>query len=297
MVEPALVEGSADERGAPEPKEGILGGLDEDYGAPRDIVVKKVVSADGTRIAYDKVGTGPPVVVVGGGLNDRVMFAPLAAIMSDRFTVYNYDRRGRGDSETGDPQRWTIQREIEDLAAVLAEVGEPSHVFANCTGGQVAILAAAEGVPMAKLSVYEPPYWSKPATEEQVALLRRLIDDDRREEAVTVFCRDVVGFLNDETIGEFKSHPAWQAFQTMVPSTYYDTLIGKDHVDVPIAQLRKISVPTLVMSGDETDPGTYDACVRIAQEVPGATLLTKEGYGHLFSQKAWAPALMDFLES
>jgi pimeloyl-ACP methyl ester carboxylesterase len=271
--------------------------LSEDYEGARDLPVEFVVSADGTKIAYEKVGSGPPVVVVGAGLNDRAMFTPLATIVSQRFTVYNYDRRGRGDSDTGDPQQWTIQREIEDLAAVLDAVGEPSHVFANCTGGMIAILAAASGVPMATLSLYEPPYWSPTTTDQQLRDLKQCIAEDRADDAVTIFARDIVGFITDDSLEEFKQHPAWSAFQTMVPSTYYDAMINRHHLQIPYQELPKITVPTLVMRGDEGPQEIRDACARIAQEIPQATLLTMSGHGHLFNQKAWSPMLMAFLES
>ncbi|GLF98768.1 alpha/beta fold hydrolase [Streptomyces yaizuensis] len=273
---------------------GILGDLDEDYGGTRDCPMETVVSADGTVIAYEKYGSGPPVVVIGGGLNDRAMFTPLSTIMSEHFTVYTYDRRGRGDSGYGDPDRWTIQREVEDLAAVLEAVGEPSHVFANCTGGMIAVLAAADGLPLLRLGLYEPPYWSSPTTAEQVETLKRLIAEDRREEVVTIFARDIVGFLDDESIVKFKTHPAWAAFQTMTPSTYYDALINRDHLDIPYDALHRIAVPTLVLRGDEGQREIHDACARIAVEVRGAKLVTMHGYDHLFDQKAGAPLLMEF---
>ncbi|MFC9255797.1 alpha/beta fold hydrolase [Amycolatopsis thailandensis] len=276
---------------------GILGDLNLDY-AEHESVLQKAVSADGTLIAYEQFGeTGPAVVVVGAGLNDRAMFTPLATAMSERFRVFNYDRRGRGESGNGDPDQWTIQLEIDDLRAVLEAVGEPCHVFANCTGGVIALLAAAGGAPMVKLALYEPPYWSETATAEQVAKLKQLIAEDRREEVVTIFARDVVGFIKDENIEHFKSHPAWKAFESMAPSTYYDAMISKDHLDIPYEEIRKITVPTLLMRGDDGIKEIHDACARIAEEIPRGELLTREGFDHLFDQKAWAPTLMEYFEA
>jgi len=287
---------------APAADEGVHGHVDglplgDDYEGPRDLVVEKVKSADGTTIAYEKSGSGPPVAVIGGGLNDKAMFTPLAQIMSERFTVYNYDRRGRGDSGYGDPDQWTIQREIEDLVAVLDAVGEPSFVFANCTGGMIAILAAAASVPMVKLGLYEPPYWSPPASAEQLVTLRQLIAEDRRDEVVTLFGRDIVRFMSDETLERFKGHPAWKAFESMAPSCYYDGIISKDHTQIPFAELPKIMVPTLVMSGCESAQAIQDACVRITEEIPHATLMKLEGQGHLFDQMTGSPLLAEFFES
>lgn len=273
---------------------GILGDLDVDYAERGTGGPEYAISADGTRIAYESTGSGPAVVVVGGGLNDRAMFSPFAELLSGNHTVYTYDRRGRGDSEWGDPDSWVIEREIEDLAAVLDVVEGPAHVFANCTGGMVALLAAARGVPVERLGLYEPPYWSTPTTGRQLSDLRRYIEEDRRDEVVTLFARDIVGFIDEESIEQFKSHPAWSAFKTMVRSTYYDALINRDHLEVPRAELRKITSPTLVLRGDIGQVNIHEACAAIAQEVPGARLLTMEGHDHLFNQKAGAPLLMEF---
>src|SRR4051812_41240828 len=178
--------------------------LTDDYAGPRDLPLQYVVSADGTRIAYEVSGDGPAVVIIGGGLNDRAMFTPFAQLLSPHFTVYNYDRRGRGDSEYGNPEHFSMEREIEDLAAVIAATGEPTSVFANCTGGMIAISAATAGVPMKKLGLYEPPYDSPRATAAQIALLKHFIVEDRRDDAVTLFARDMVRFVTPETLDHFK---------------------------------------------------------------------------------------------
>ncbi|SCL34478.1 Pimeloyl-ACP methyl ester carboxylesterase [Micromonospora nigra] len=268
--------------------------LTDDYAGPRDLPVETVVSADGTVIAYEKSGSGPPVVVIGGGLNDRAMFTPFAQLMSEHFTVYNYDRRGRGDSEYGDPERFTMDREVEDLAAVIAVTGEPTAVFANCTGGMIAIYAAAHGVPMSKLGLYEPPYNSPKATPAQIAQLKQFIEEDRREEAVTLFARDMVRFITEETLENFKQHPAWQAFKSMAPSALYDAVISVDHNAIPHGLLPKVEVPTLILSGCDSSAAIQAACVTLSQEIPNARLIRLEGEGHLFNQKVGAPLMAEF---
>ncbi|GIF72102.1 alpha/beta fold hydrolase [Asanoa siamensis] len=271
--------------------------LDDDYTGPRDLEMHTVTSADGTTIAYEIVGAGEPVVVIGGGLNDRAMFTPFASILSDRFKVYNYDRRGRGDSGTGDAKRYTLEREVEDLAAVLDAVGEPSHVFANCTGGMIAIHAAAAGVPMMKLGMYEPPYNSPKATQEQMDQLEKFIAEDRKEEAVTLFARDIVRFITPETLEHFKLHPAWQAFQTMAPSTIYDAIISAHHTNIPFSLLPQVTVPTLMLSGRDSSAAIQEACGIVAEGIPDCTLIRLEGEGHLFNQKTGAPIFADFFAS
>jgi pimeloyl-ACP methyl ester carboxylesterase len=271
--------------------------LTDDYAGPRNLPVEFVTSADGTAIAYERSGGGHPVVVIGGGLNDRAMFTPFATILSQQFTVFNYDRRGRGDSGYGDPAQFSMEREVEDLAAVIEATGEPTSVFANCTGGMIAIYAAAAGVPMAKLGMYEPPYNSPKATPAQIATLKKYIDEDRREEAVTIFARDMVRFITPETLENFKHHPAWAAFESMAPSAYYDAIISVDHNAIPHDLLPKVTVPTLILSGRDSSAAIQDACVTVASEIPNARLIRLEGEGHLFNQKTGAPHFAEFFGS
>ncbi|WP_407319835.1 alpha/beta hydrolase [Isoptericola halotolerans] len=271
--------------------------LDADYAAERDLPVELVTSADGTRIAYERSGTGRPVVIVGGGLNDRAMFRPMAGIMAERFTVYNYDRRGRGDSDLGDPDAWTLDTEVEDLRAVIEAVGEPCDVFGNCTGAMVAIEGAAAGLDIRRMALYEPPYRSPEATTEQLAAIRRLIDEERRGEIVEMFGRDIVGFISPEKMEYFKQHPAWAAFESMAYSAYYDAIISRDHTGIPFEKLPDVQVPTVVMRGDVGDGGIHDACVQIADGIPEAQLLTMRGCDHLLDQAAWSRYVMAFLEN
>lgn len=270
--------------------------LDADYAAGRGLPVEHVTSADGTRIAFERSGTGRPVVIVGGGLNDRAMFRPMAGIMSERFTVVNYDRRGRGASELGDPDAWTLDTEVEDLRAVIDAVGEPCDVFGNCTGGMVAIEAAAAGLPIRRMALYEPPYRSPEATTEQLAVIRGLIDEGRRGEIVELFGRDIVGFISPEKMEYFKQHPAWAAFESMAFSAYYDAIISRDHTGIPFAKLPLMQVPTVIMRGDVGDGGIHDACVQLAEGIPGAQLLTMKDRDHLLDQAAWSRYVMAFLE-
>ncbi|MFD1152116.1 alpha/beta fold hydrolase [Saccharothrix hoggarensis] len=268
--------------------------LEDDYAGPRNLPVDTVTSLDGTVIAYEKSGSGPPVVVIGGGLNDKAMFAPFAHMLSEHYTVYNVDRRGHGDSDYGDPEEYSIHREVEDLAAVIEVAGEPAAVFANCTGGMVAIQAAADGVPMRRLGMYEPPYDSPKATDEQLVELKRLVAAGLREEAVTLFGKDIVGFITDETLEKIKNHPAWQAFVSMAPSAVYDTIISQQHNAVPFDLLPKITVPTLIISGRKSTPSIQEACVTLADRIPDARLIRLPDEGHLYDQRKVAPLMADF---
>jgi pimeloyl-ACP methyl ester carboxylesterase len=284
-----------DEAGAA--ADGLDGLLDDDYAGDRDLPLHSVLSSDGTKIAYEVSGSGPAVVVIGGGLNDKDMMSPIALGMSERFKVYNYDRRGRGDSEYGDPDQYTIEREIDDLAAVIEATGEPAMVFGNCTGGIIAVHAAAAGVPMAKLALYEPPYLYPKITPDQMARLKQLLIEDRREEAVTLFGVEVVGFIAPEALEKFKLHPAWQGFEANAPSMLYDAIIDEQHSEIPYELLPKITAPTFLMCGSATASSIRQACDILAEELPHTSLVLMEGDGHLLDQKKCAPLVMDFFES
>src|SRR3712207_1174069 len=124
--------------------------------------METVTSSDGTIIAFDRLGDGPPVIAVCGAMCDRALMRPTAEELAKRFTVFNYDRRGRGDS--GDSQPYAAEREIEDLAALIAEAGGSASVYGHSSGAGLALHAAAADVPIARLVLHEPPY--APDTEE-----------------------------------------------------------------------------------------------------------------------------------
>ena len=115
-----------------------------------------VTSSDGTTIAYDRSGEGPPLVLIGGALSDRAAAGSLAEALAPRLTAIAYDRRGRGDS--GDTAPYAVEREIEDLEAIVAEAGGSAFVFGHSSGAALALEAAARGLPVTKLALYEPPF-------------------------------------------------------------------------------------------------------------------------------------------
>jgi pimeloyl-ACP methyl ester carboxylesterase len=117
---------------------------------------QRVCSADGTMIAFERAGQGPALILITGGLTDRTVTRSVAAELAPRFTVYAYDRRGRGSS--GDTAPYSAEREVEDLAAVIGAAGGPALVFGHSSGAVLALEAAARGLAITKLAAYEPPY-------------------------------------------------------------------------------------------------------------------------------------------
>jgi len=263
-----------------------------DY-ARRDLPIHTVTSADGTRIAYEKSGTGPAVVIVGGGLNEKAMHAELAERLSRRFTVYNYDRRARGDSDDRLRGDYCVDREIEDLAAVITAAGPHCNVFANCTGSMIAVPAAARGIPMGRLALYEPPYGGPKVPPGYLTDLQTLLAQDRRTEAVALFLKWDALFTDAE-IEFFKTHPIWPAFEAMARSMPYDSMLSDDAGAVPTAELARIPVPTLVLAGDESPEWMLDTCRGIAEGIPEGRFARMPSAGHLMDDVAGADLLAAF---
>src|ERR1700736_6015725 len=136
--------------------------------------METVTSKDGTTIAYDRRGDGLPVVLVGGAFNDRHTFADLAGVLSSEFTAVMYDRRGRGDS--GDTLPYVVEREIEDLEAVITAVGRPAFVHGQSSGGVLGLRAAAAGAPIRRLSMMEPPFRVEGAPPAPERYLETLVE-------------------------------------------------------------------------------------------------------------------------
>ena len=118
--------------------------------------VQSVVSRDGTQIAYEQSGAGPALILIGGAFGERTTAAGLAALLAPRFTVFAYDRRGRGGS--GDTPTYAVEREVEDLEALIDRAGGAAFVYGHSSGAALAIEASAEGLPIGRLVLYEPPY-------------------------------------------------------------------------------------------------------------------------------------------
>jgi pimeloyl-ACP methyl ester carboxylesterase len=169
----------------------------------------QVTSKDGTSIAYDRSGEGPAVILVGGGIVDRSENAPLAPVLATHFTVYNYDRRGRGDS--GDTKPYALEREFEDIAALIDDAGGTAYLYGVSSGAALALEAAAAGLPIAKVAAYEVPYSvSEGARErhlEYTEKVQSLLADDRRDDAMRLFMR--LAGAPEEAIAQAHNSPMW----------------------------------------------------------------------------------------
>ena len=254
-----------------------------------------ITSRDGTKIAYDKVGTGPVVILVLGALNSRKSGAKLAKLLASRFTVLSYDRRGRGDSTDTAP--FAPQREIEDLAALINEAGGSVNLYGHSSGAAIVLEAAIKlRKRVMKLAIYEAPYVLKGdariAAKEYNRELKKLLTSGRNGDAVALFVRSVG--VSDKQVHAMKRMPMWRGLEAMAPTLAYDSeVLGEGH-SLPTALLAGITIPTLVMHGGAGAPSMRDAAQAISEAVPKAQLRTLAGQTHGVSPKVLAPVLSEF---
>ena len=239
--------------------------------------MKTVISADGTPIAYDRAGSGDPLILVGGMFSYRRFPAQvkLAELLAPRFTVYGYDRRGRGDS--GDTAPYAVDREIEDLAALIDVAGGYAHVWGLSSGGILALQAAAAGLPIRRLAIQEPPLVVNPADRRPPADMRQrvseLIDAGQRGEAVRYVMVDGMG-APSFVPGLLHLMPGvWKRLTAVAHTLPYDAQLVEGFQSghpLPPGQWAEVTVPALVMCGTEkeTPPGLRHAAAAVAAALP-----------------------------
>lgn len=257
-------------------------------------MIRKTTSRDGTSIAFDQLGTGPAIILVGGASTDRAENSSLAVALSECFTAMNYDRRGRGDS--GDTAPYAVVREIEDIEALLHEAGGAAFVVGFSSGAALALQAAAHGLPIKKLALFEPPFIvddSQPRPPADLAVhYNNLIAAGRRGDVVEHFMTKVVG-LPDEFATHARNSPWWPAQEAMAHTLAYDaTIMGK--FSLPTGQASIVMVPTLVIAGEESFQFMRATAQALADALPNGHVLILDGQTHDAGPDVLAPVLMDF---
>ena len=257
--------------------------------------MKKVLSKDGTPIAYDQSGEGPPIILVVGAFNTSATGAPLAAQLSKHFTVFNYDRRGRGAS--GDTIPYTIEREIEDIDALITEAGGSAFVFGYSSGAILALMAA-RGLTITKLALYDPPFLvdakSSQRFKDLVGQLAELIASGHRGQAVELFQTQAVG-IPAEVVSQLRQAPFWPSLEDIAPTLVYEaTLLD----DMPSLAERMASIPvsTLVISGGENQARLLQAAQAVADALPTASYRSLSGQTHDIMPEVLAPVLEEFFK-
>ncbi|MFD6314572.1 alpha/beta fold hydrolase [Streptomyces nigra] len=254
---------------------------------------KKTISADGTSLAYASRGEGPPVILVSGAMSTGDTVAPLAEALADRFTAVVYDRRGRGES--GDTQPYAVEREVEDLAALIGAVGGEAALYGVSSGGALALRAAASGLPVRRIAVYEVPFAVyEGGAEERAEYTERLtsaLEQDRRGDAVELFLR-LTG-LGEGLIQGARQSPMWPGMESIAPSLAYDDAVMGDGL-VPQARLASITAPVLSLAGGASPEWMREAARIVADTAPRGTYRVLERQSHMVEPEVLAPVLAEF---
>ncbi len=257
-----------------------------------------ISAADGTEIAYTRAGSGPALVLVDGALcyrgsspNDGI-----AKELAARFTVYTYDRRGRGESTDTGP--YAVEREVEDIAALVKEAGGEAFLFGISSGAALA-LEAARGLPVTKLALYEPPFvvddTRARVPADYPARLDAALSDGKRGQAVKMFMTEGVG-LSGAMVAMMRIMPFWAKLKRVAHTLPYDTAFVVEHQSgrpLPAAW-PEVKVPTLAVDGGKSPAWMRNGVASLAKVLPSAEYRTLPGQTHLVKAAALAPVLADF---
>lgn len=259
-------------------------------------MVNIVDSADGTPIAFDRPGAGDPLILVSGALGVRAGEAGLAGLLASDFTVFTYDRRGRGDS--GDAAQYSVEREIDDLAAIITAAGGSACAYGSSSGGNLTLQAALRGLAITKLAAWEPNLLvddsRPPLPADYVTHLSGLVSSGRRADAVEYFMTQAVG-LPAEFVAPMRSAPMWPSMEAVAHTLAYDgTIVGQSMSGKPLSgEWSAIGVPVLILDGGQT-PWLTAGADAIASVIPDAQRSTLPGQSHNVAAEAIAPALRKF---
>jgi pimeloyl-ACP methyl ester carboxylesterase len=258
-------------------------------------VVNIATSADGTSIAFERSGTGPPLILVdaAGGFRGFGPMGPLAGVLEPDFTVYRYDRRGRGDST--DTQPYSVDREVDDLQALIDAAGASVFVHGYSSGAVLALHAAARGLAIRKMTLLEPPLElsDEPGEPDPLgAEIAELVAAGRRGDAVEHFNRSI-GVPEEYLVG-MREAPWWPGMEALAHTLVYDTMITSS---LPAARLATITTPTLVIDSQGSDSRLSEWAQAVADALPNGQRRTLPGEWHGIEPGVLAPALTEFFKA
>jgi len=259
----------------------------------------QVVSKDGTLIAYDRQGSGPALILIVGALCSRALgpSVKLAPLLAAQFTVFSYDRRGRGES--GDSTPYRVEREIEDLEALIAEAGGSAFVFGHSSGAVLGLKAAAHGLPIRKLAIYEAPLIvdrARPSMQADWAQIRSHLAQGERSAALKVFLKSVG--LPSFVVAMMSFFPVWSKIKQVAHTLAYDGAITEEFqtgAALPTGAFRGVTIPVLAMAGGKSPRWMQTGMRALASVLSNARHRTLEGQTHDVSAKALDPVLKEFL--
>lgn len=253
--------------------------------------MERIRSTDGTELAFERSGDGPPLVLVVGAFNDRSSMSSLATGLEVAFTVFRYDRRGRGDS--GNTLPYAVEREVEDLAAVIAATGEPAFVFGHSSGAALAIETAASGAPIRSLALYEPPYTRGPSTAF-AEHLENLVSEGRASEVAAAFL-ELVG-TPPAVVAQMQGAPYWAHMEAFAPTLSYDIRLSNGGAP-PLERLARVPAPVLALAGADSPAWAQEGARAIAAAVPGGQARVLQGQSHNVADDALIPVLKEFFKA
>ncbi len=258
-----------------------------------------VASADGTSIAYEVFGAGPLLIAVCGATCDRALMRSTAQALGRYFTTVDYDRRGRGDS--GDTLPYAVDREIEDIAALIDRIGGPAHLYGHSSGAGLVLHAVAAGLPVDRFVLHDPPYSpdDEPSRDEARRYgqtIRSLLAQERRADALETFCR-LTG-MPEEVIDGMRGTHRWAELTALAPTLAYDSAVMGDIETggaVPEDVAVRVTRPGLVLVGGESPPFMREVGRRLAHLLPEGRLHVVEGHGHVVPPDVLAPIVEEHL--
>jgi len=262
-----------------------------------------VASHDGTRIAFDRRGEGPPLILVEGALTTRTsgIGARLAPLLAGEFSVYTYDRRGRGDS--GDMSPYAVEREIEDLDALIKDAVGPAFAFGISSGAALALEAASSGLAISRLALYEAPFiiddTRPPVGDDYLERLEALVEAGKHGAAVRLFMAEGAR-VPAVFVAMMRFMPAWPRLKALAPTLIYDTTIIADRLKgrgLSAETWRSASMPTLVANGGKSPLWMRNAMKELADALPNAEYRTLTGQTHMVKATALQPTLSEFFGS
>ena len=260
-----------------------------------------VISKDGTKIVYDRSGSGEALILIYGALGYRSfpLQQRLVELLSANFSVISYDRRGRGDS--GDTQPYAVEREIEDIEALIDAAGGSAYVYGVSSGAILALEAAerlSDKIP--KLALYEPPLIldgsRPPLPQDYVEQLQAAIASGRRDQALEIFMTQAL-LIPAEYLAPMKSSPMWNDFLAVAHTLAYDGIISRDVMagkPLPPGKWSRVASSTVIITGELSESFFHEAANKLAEQLPNGKCQTLSGQGHDVAPDAVAPALVEF---
>jgi pimeloyl-ACP methyl ester carboxylesterase len=257
-----------------------------------------VQSKDGTTLAYDIYGSGPALIYITGASCFR-SFMPIvqdAKAFAKEFTVYNYDRRGRGDST--DTQPYAIEREVEDIEALIDAAGGKASLYGHSSGAVLALEAAIRlGDKVGKVVMYDPSYVHDETEKTQYNNLsqqvHKFLQEGKNAQAMTTFLNGIG--MPKVFVSLMRFMPGWKTMAALAPTLAYDIALTRDLP--PLDRAAQVIVPVQILAGEKSPAGIHDVAGQLTKAIPGATFTQIKGQGHMVSAKALLPVLSSFLKS